>query len=142
MFNGAPFPALNINPIDMNICMRHLQHPQVHSNHKSNDSLLEHSFPAPLVYLLSHTLTQLSKPVTICDMKGKLSGMVRATPRENKMGNTLKNRYTLRILASYETKKAKICNFWTFMPIIQLMSHLFKYRQNVQKLQIFAISAS
>ncbi len=30
--------------------------PQVHSNHKNNDSLLEHSFPAPLVYLLSHTL--------------------------------------------------------------------------------------
>ena len=26
MFNGAPFPALNINPIDTNICMRHLQH--------------------------------------------------------------------------------------------------------------------
>ena len=26
IFNGAPFPALNINPIDTNICMRHLQH--------------------------------------------------------------------------------------------------------------------
>ena len=30
--------------------------PQVHSNHIKNDSLLEHSFPVPLVYLLSHTL--------------------------------------------------------------------------------------
>ena len=33
--------------------------PQVHSNHIKNDSLLEHSFPAPLVYLLSHTLSML-----------------------------------------------------------------------------------
>ena len=29
---------------------------EVHSIHIKTDSLLEHSFPAPLVYLLGHTL--------------------------------------------------------------------------------------
>ncbi len=32
----------------------------------------------------------------------------------------------LRILASYEVKTAKISNFWTFLPKIQLIIHLFK----------------
>ncbi len=32
----------------------------------------------------------------------------------------------LRILASYEANIAKICNFWTFWPVIQLMKHLLK----------------
>ena len=36
---------------------------------------------------------------------------------------------TLRILASYEAKIAKICNFWTFWPVVQLIEHLFKIRQ-------------
>ncbi len=35
----------------------------------------------------------------------------------------------LRILASYEAKIAKICNFWTFRPVNQLINHLFKIRQ-------------
>ncbi len=35
----------------------------------------------------------------------------------------------LRILASYEAKIAKICNFWTFWPVIQLINHLFKIWQ-------------
>ncbi len=35
----------------------------------------------------------------------------------------------LRILASYEAKIAKICNFWAFWPVIQLIYHLFKIRQ-------------
>ncbi len=34
----------------------------------------------------------------------------------------------LRILASYAAKIAKICNFWTFWPVIQLINHLFKFR--------------
>ncbi len=39
--------------------------PEVHSNHIKNDSLLEHSFPAPLAYLLSHTLSfQTARVVT------------------------------------------------------------------------------
>ena len=33
---------------------------------------------------------------------------------------------TLRILVSYKAKTAKISNLWTFWPIIQLISHLFK----------------
>ena len=36
---------------------------------------------------------------------------------------------SLTILASYEAKIAKICNFWTFWPVIQLMYHLFKIRK-------------
>ena len=55
----------------------------------------------------------------------------------------------LRILARYEVKIAKICNFWTFWPVLQLINHLFKIRQkalitglNVQKMQNFAIFAS
>ncbi len=28
-----------------------------------------------------------------------------------------------------ETKNSKICNFWTFWPVIQLINHLFKMRQ-------------
>ncbi len=32
----------------------------------------------------------------------------------------------LRILASYVAKTAKICNFWTFWRVIQLINHLFK----------------
>ncbi len=35
----------------------------------------------------------------------------------------------LRILASYEAKIAKICNFWTFSPVIQLINHLLKIWQ-------------
>ncbi len=31
---------------------------------------------------------------------------------------------SLRILASYEAKIAKICNFWTFSPVIQLKDGL------------------
>ncbi len=67
----------------------------------------------------------------------------------------------LRILASYEAKIAKICNFWTFWPVTKLINHLFKIRQtdmfcqilkvwsislitgqDVQKVQICAIFAS
>ncbi len=54
MFNVGTFPDLSIHPIDTNIGMRHLRHNI--SNHTKNDSLLMHNFPAPLVYLLSHTL--------------------------------------------------------------------------------------
>ncbi len=32
----------------------------------------------------------------------------------------------LRILDSYDAKIIKICNFWTFWPVIQLISPLFK----------------
>ena len=35
----------------------------------------------------------------------------------------------LRILASYEAKIAKICNFLAFWPVIHLIDHLFKIRQ-------------
>ena len=35
----------------------------------------------------------------------------------------------LRILARSEAKIAKICNFWTLWPVIQLVNHLFKIRQ-------------
>ena len=39
--------------------------PRVHSYHIKNDSLLEHSSPSPLVYLLSHSLmVQLPVPVS------------------------------------------------------------------------------
>ncbi len=71
---------------------------------------------------------------------------------------------TLRVLARYDAKIAKICNFWTFWPVIQLINHLFKIRKkpslpffwifkrwhiniswisgkNLQKLQIFAVFA-
>ncbi len=63
----------------------------------------------------------------------------------------------LRIPDSYDAKIVKICNLWTFWPVIQLISSLFKKGfcrilkrwfiswitdQNVQKLQIFAILAS
>ncbi len=36
---------------------------------------------------------------------------------------------TLRIPDSYDAKIAKICNVWTFWPVFQLISHLFKIRQ-------------
>ncbi len=42
----------------------------------------------------------------------------------------------LRILASYRAKTAKISNLWTFWPIIQLISHLFKIGQNLAALFI------
>ncbi len=29
----------------------------------------------------------------------------------------------------YEAKNSKICNFWTFWPVIQLINDLFKIRQ-------------
>ena len=35
----------------------------------------------------------------------------------------------LRIPDSYDAKITKICNFWTFWHVIQLISHLFKMRQ-------------
>ncbi len=31
--------------------------------------------------------------------------------------------FGLRILDSYDTKIAKICNLWTFWPVIQLICH-------------------
>ncbi len=31
---------------------------------------------------------------------------------------------TLRILAMYEAKNSKICNFWTFWPVIQLIKKM------------------
>ncbi len=34
----------------------------------------------------------------------------------------------LRIPAMYEVKNSKICNFWTFWPVIQLINHLFQIR--------------
>ena len=37
-------------------------------------------------------------------------------------GNTLPNYASLRTLARYEAKIAKICNFWTFWPVIQMVS--------------------
>ncbi len=37
----------------------------------------------------------------------------------------------LRILASYESKTAKISNFWTFWPVIQLITELST--KNIQK---------
>ena len=40
---------------------------------------------------------------------------------------------SLRICAMYEAKNSKICNFWTFWPVIQLINHLFKIRQNCSK---------
>ncbi len=69
----------------------------------------------------------------------------------------------LRIPDSYDAKIAKICNCWTFWPVIQLISTFYIYGalgkrafcrilnrgiiswitcQNVQKLQIFTILAS
>ncbi len=36
---------------------------------------------------------------------------------------------SLRIPAMYEVKNSKICNFWTFWPVIQLINHLFQIRQ-------------
>ncbi len=72
-------------------------------------------------------------------------------------------KYELRLLDTYASKIAKICDLKTFWPLIQLINHLFKIRQiaflpnapfcrilkgcffswitslNVQKLQIFAI---
>ena len=70
----------------------------------------------------------------------------------------------LRIPDSYDAKIAKICNFWTFWPVIKLINHLFKIYgslgkrafcrilnrgliswitgQNVQRLLIFTILAS
>ncbi len=47
----------------------------------------------------------------------------------------------LRILATPEAKNSKICNFWTFWLVTQLMNHLVKISlhftgQNVQKLLI------
>ncbi len=41
----------------------------------------------------------------------------------------------LRLLDTYASKIANICDLKTFWPLIQLINHLF----NVQKLQIFAI---
>ncbi len=35
----------------------------------------------------------------------------------------------LTILARYEAKIAKICYFWTFRLVIQLIKHIFKIRQ-------------
>ena len=35
----------------------------------------------------------------------------------------------LRILAMYEAKNNKICEFWTFWAVIQLINHLFNSRQ-------------
>ncbi len=32
----------------------------------------------------------------------------------------------LRILATFEAKIVKICNFWTFEPVIPLITHLFE----------------
>ena len=40
----------------------------------------------------------------------------------------------------YEAKTAQISNFWTFWPIIQLISHLLITGQNVQKLLIFGVN--
>ena len=42
MFNGWQFPALSIHPIDTKICMIS----ECSSARNSNDSLVEHSFPA------------------------------------------------------------------------------------------------
>ena len=46
----------------------------------------------------------------------------------------------LRIPAMYEVKNSKICNFWMFWPVIQLINHLFQnfhnnriIDQNIQK---------
>ncbi len=57
----------------------------------------------------------------------------------------------LRIPASYEVKIAKICNFWTFWPVIQLIKMVYInlliwiiswiIGQNVQRLLIFAVFA-
>ncbi len=40
--------------------------------------------------------------------------------------------WNLRIPAMYEVKNSKICNFWTFWPVIQLMNHLFQIRQKAK----------
>ncbi len=37
----------------------------------------------------------------------------------------------LRIPAMYEAKNSKICNFWMFWPVIQLINHLFQIRQKM-----------
>ncbi len=39
--------------------------------------------------------------------------------------------YVLRIPDSYDAKIAKICNFWTFWPVIQLINDLFKIQKKV-----------
>ncbi len=36
---------------------------------------------------------------------------------------------SIRIPDSYDAKIAKICNLWTFWPVIQPINHLFKIRQ-------------
>ncbi len=41
----------------------------------------------------------------------------------------IRNAASLRILASYEAKTARMSNFWTFWAIIQLIIHLFKIQQ-------------
>ncbi len=38
----------------------------------------------------------------------------------------------LRIPDSYDAKIVKICNLWTFWPVLQLISPLFKIRQKAQ----------
>ncbi len=64
------------------------------------------------------------------------------------MNSSLNSVNFLRILARYDAKIAKICNLWTFWPVIQLICHLLEiqkkmgYYLNVQKLNIFAIFAS
>ena len=52
-------------------------------------------------------------------------------------GSTIQNECFLRILAIYAAKNSKICNFWTFWPVI-----LTDIDQNIQKLLIFAVFAS
>ncbi len=41
-------------------------------------------------------------------------------------GMTAYMNYILRIPDSYDAKIVRICNFWTFWPVIQLINHLFK----------------
>ena len=40
----------------------------------------------------------------------------------------------LRIPDSYDAKIAKICNFWTFWPVIRLINNLFKMEHWAKRL--------
>ena len=47
---------------------------------------------------------------------------------------SLKKDNLLRVLASCEAKTAKICNFWTFWPVIKLMTYQLNYRPECPEL--------
>ncbi len=55
--------------------------------------------------------------------KGLFSQLSHAKIDENLLKDFGKFKVVLRILASYEAKTANISNFWTFWPVIQLITN-------------------